>query len=316
MLTQRIQRVDWRKVGIPLAFFVLCVIFALASNKFLTIRNLTNVARQISILAFLSYGMTFVIVSGGIDISVGSAVSLISMVTGGMMVSNGSIPFGMTMGILCGAFIGVVNGLLISLIQLPPFIVTMGTGTICAGLALLYANGMPIVGLPRGFGVIGSGYVGPIPIPVIIAFSFFLVSAFIMRYTAYGRHVLAIGGNEEAVRLSGINTKRIKLIAYTLTGFLTGIGAVVLSSRIISGYPNLGLGMELQAIAAVVIGGGTLGGGYGTMTGTLFGVLMIGIIQNGLNIMGVSSFVQMIIIGMIIIASVTYDVYRKKRLAE
>ena len=316
MRIQWIQRVDWRKVGIPLAFFGLCVIFTLSSDKFLTIRNLTNVARQISILAFLSYGMTYVIVSGGIDISVGSAVSLISMVTGGMMVSKGNIPFGIMMGIFCGTFIGVMNGLLVSLIQLPPFIVTMGTGTICAGLALLYANGMPIVGLPQGFGVIGSGYLGPIPIPVIIAFFFFLVSAFIMRYTAYGRYVLAIGGNEEAARLSGISTKRIKVIAYTLTGFLTGIGAVVLSSRIISGYPNLGLGMELQAIAAVVIGGGTLGGGYGTMTGTLFGVLMIGIIQNGLNILGVSSFVQMVVIGVIIIASVTYDVYRKKKLAD
>jgi ribose transport system permease protein len=274
------------------------------------------VARQVSILAFLAYGMTFVIVSGGIDISIGSAVSLISMVTGGMMVSSGSIPYGILMGILCGILIGVANGLLVSLIHLPPFIVTLGTMTICSGVALLYADGMPIVGLPQGFGVIGSGYLGPIPIPVIIAFIFFLVSAFILRFTAYGRYVLAIGGNEEAVRLSGINTKLIKLIAYVLTGFLTGIGAVVLTSRIISGYPNLGLGMELQAIAAVVIGGGTLGGGYGTMTGTLFGVMMIGVIQNGLNILGVSSFVQMIVIGVIIITSVTYDVYRKKRLAE
>jgi ribose transport system permease protein len=316
MSVQWIKRIDWQEVGIPLAFFSLCIIFALSSNKFLTVRNLTNVARQISILAFLSYGMTFVIVSGGIDISVGSAVSLISMVTGGMMVSNGNIPFGILMGILCGTLIGIINGLLVSLVQIPPFIVTMGTGTICGGLALLYANGMPIVGLPHGFGVIGSGYLGPIPIPVIIALFFFLVSAFILRYTAYGRYVLAIGGNEEAVRLSGVNTKLIKLVAYALTGFLTGIGAIVLSSRIISGYPNLGLGMELQAIAAVVIGGGTLGGGYGTMTGTLFGVLMIGVIQNGLNILGVSSFVQMIVIGVIIISSVTYDIFRKKKLAE
>jgi len=316
MFIQWIKGIDWQKVGIPLAFFTLCFIFTLSSNKFLTVRNLTNVARQISILAFLSYGMTFVIVSGGIDISVGSAVSLISMVTGGMMVSSGNIPYGILMGILCGTLIGGANGLLVSLIQLPPFIVTLGTMTICSGVALLYADGMPIVGLPQGFGVIGSGYIGPIPIPVIIAFIFFLVSAFILRFTAYGRYVLAIGGNEEAVRLSGINTKLIKLIAYVLTGFLTGIGAVVLTSRIISGYPNLGLGMELQAIAAVVIGGGTLGGGYGTMTGTLFGVMMIGVIQNGLNILGVSSFVQMIVIGVIIITSVTYDVYRKKRLAE
>jgi ribose transport system permease protein len=316
MSIQWFKRIDWQKVGIPLAFFTLCLIFTLSSDKFLTIRNVTNVARQISILAFLAYGMTFVIVSGGIDISVGSAVSLVSMVTGGMMVSSGSIPFGIVMGTLCGTLIGVVNGLLVSLVQLPPFIVTLGTMTICSGVALLYANGMPIVGLPQGFGVIGSGYLGPIPIPVIIAFFFFLVSAFIMRYTAYGRYVLAIGGNEEAVLLSGINTKWIKLVAYSLTGFLTGIGAVVLTSRIISGYPNLGLGMELQAIAAVVIGGGTLGGGYGTMTGTLFGVMMIGIIQNGLNILGVSSFIQMIVIGVIIIGSVSYDIYRKRRLVE
>jgi len=311
-----IKNIDWQKVGIPLAFFALCIIFTLTTDRFLTVRNLTNVARQISILAFLGYGMTFVIISGGIDISVGSSVSLISMVTGGVMVSSGNIPLGMAMGILCGTVIGIVNGSLISALDLPPFIVTMATGTICAGLALLYANGMPIVGLPDKFGVVGSGYIGPIPVPVVIALFFFVVSAFVLKYTVYGRHVLAVGGSEEAVRLSGINTKLVKLQAYALTGFLTGVGGVVLTSRIISGYPNLGLGMELQAIAAVVIGGGALGGGFGTMTGTLFGVLMIGVIQNGLNLMGVSSFVQMIVIGVIILSSVTYDVFRKKRLAE
>ena len=311
-----IKKIDWQRIGIPLAFFCLCLIFTLVSDKFLTVRNLTNVARQISILAFLSYGMTFVIISGGIDISVGSAVSLISMVTAGMMVSQNNISLGIAMGILCGTVIGFINGLLVSLVGLPPFIVTLGTMTICSGLALLYANGMPIVGLPTGFGIIGSGYVESIPIPVIIAFIFFLISAFILRYTSFGRYTVAIGGSEEAARLSGINTKLIKLVAYSLTGFLTGVGAVVLSSRIISGYPNLGLGMELQVIAAVVIGGGTLGGGYGTMVGTLFGVLIIGVIQNGLNIVGVSSFVQMVVIGIIIITSVTYDIYRKRQLVD
>jgi len=148
------KRIDWQKVGIPLAFLALCIIFTLSSDKFLTVRNLTNVARQISILVFLSYGMTLVIASGGIDISVGSAVSLISMVTGGMMVSTGNIPCGIVMGILCGTLIGVMNGFLVSQIQLPPFIATMGTGTICAGFALLYANGMPIVGLPHDFGIL------------------------------------------------------------------------------------------------------------------------------------------------------------------
>lgn len=311
-----IKKIDWQRIGIPLAFFCLCLIFTLVSDKFLTVRNLTNVARQISILAFLSYGMTFVIISGGIDISVGSAVSLISMVTAGMMVSQNNISLGIAMGILCGTVIGLINGLLVSLVGLPPFIVTLGTMTICSGLALLYANGMPIVGLPTGFGIIGSGYVESIPIPVIIAFIFFLISAFILRYTSFGRYTVAIGGSEEAARLSGINTKRIKWVAYSLTGFLTGVGAVVLSSRIISGYPNLGLGMELQVIAAVVIGGATLGGGYGTMVGTLFGVLIIGVIQNGLNILGVSSFVQMVVIGVIIITSVTYDIYRKRQFVD
>jgi ribose transport system permease protein len=311
-----IKKVEWKKIGIPIAFLCLCLIFTISSNNFFTVTNLTNVARQISILAFLSYGMTFVIISGGIDISVGSAVSLISMVTAGMMVSTNSLSFGILMGVLCGTIIGFTNGLLISLAGLPPFIVTLGTMTICSGLALLYSDGMPIVGLPVGFGIIGSGYIGPIPIPVIIAFIFFLVSAFILKYVSFGRYVLAIGGSEEAARLSGINTKLIKLVAYSFNGLLTGVGAVVLSSRIISGYPNLGLGLELQTIAAVVIGGGTLGGGYGTMPGTLFGVLIIGVIQNGLNILGVSSFVQMIVIGVIIITSVGYDFYRKRRLIE
>lgn len=311
-----IKRIEWQKVGIPLAFFFLCLLFTLLSEKFFTVRNLTNVARQISILAILSYGMTFVIVSGGIDISVGSGVSLVSMVTGGMMVVKNNIYFGIWMGILCGILIGLMNGLLVSLLGLPAFIVTLGTMTICSGLALLYANGMPIVGLPTGFGVIGSGYFGPIPIPVFIAFVFFLISGFFFKYTSFGRYTLAIGGNEEAARLSGINTKRVKIGVYSVTGLLTGVGAVVLSSRVISGYPNLGLGLELQAIAAVVIGGGTLGGGYGTMTGTLFGVLIIGTIQNGLNIMGVSSFIQMVVIGLIIITSVTYDVFRKRKLAD
>jgi putative xylitol transport system permease protein len=310
------RRIDWQKYGIPIAFLALCLIFSVASDKFLSVRNLTNVARQSSILAFMAYGMTFVIVSGGIDISVGSMTSLISMVTAGMMVSTGSIPFGILMGILCGIVVGLFNGLLIAFGTLPPFIVTLGTMTICSGAALLYADGMPIVGLPRGFGIIGSEYVGPIPLPVIIALVFFIICWFLFKYTSFGRYSLAIGGNEEAARLSGINVKVVKLLVYLYIGFLTGVGATILSSRIISGYPNLGIGMELQAIAAVVIGGGTLGGGYGTMVGTLFGIMIIGVIQNGLNIMGVSSFVQMIVIGVIIIVSVGYDVYRRRRFAE
>jgi ribose transport system permease protein len=277
---------------------------------------MTNVLRQISILAFLSFGMTFVIISGGIDISVGSSVSLVSMVTAGTMKSTGVIPVGIILGILCGTAVGVFNGLFIAYAKLPSFIVTLGTMTICAGAAFLYADGMPIVALPTSFSVIGSGYVGPIPIPAIIAFVFFLICTFLLRYTAFGRYTTAVGGNEEASRLSGINTKFVKIVAYSLTGFLTGVGAVILSSRVISGYPNLGLGLELQAITAVFIGGATLGGGYGTMVGTLFGVLIMGVIQNGLNLLGVSSFVQMIVIGVIIIVSVAYDFHRKRKLTD
>lgn len=301
-----IRKVEWGKVGIPLAFLALCIIFSLTTDKFLTIRNMTNVLRQVSILAFLSFGLTFVIISGGIDISIGSLVSLVSMIAAGMMKSADNIPLGIVLGVLCGAAAGVLNGALIAYVGLPSFIVTLGTMTICAGLAFLYADGMPIVDLPRSFSVIGSGYFGPIPIPAIIAFVFFLICAFLLRFTLFGRYATAVGGNEEAARLSGINTNLIKLLTYSLTGFMTGVGAVILTSRVISGYPNLGLGLELQAITAVFIGGATLGGGYGTMLGTLFGVLIMGIIQNGLNLLGVSSFVQMIVIGVIIIVSVAY----------
>ena len=306
-----IKKTDWQKAGISLALFTICLVFTMASDKFLTVRNLTNVARQVSILALVSYGQTFVIMTGGIDISIGFLVSLVSMVAAGAMKTTGSIPLGILMGILCGTAVGIVNGVMISYVGIASFIVTLGMMTVCQGLALLAADGMPILGLPTGFGIIGSGYIGPIPIPVIIAFIFFLICAFFLRYTTLGRYVLAIGGNEEACRLSGINTKLVKLVAYSLLGFLAGVGAVVLASRVISGYPNLGLGMELQSIAAVVIGGCTLGGGSGTMLGTLLGVLMIGVIQNGLNLLGVSSFIQMIVIGMIIIISVWYDTFRK-----
>jgi ribose transport system permease protein len=315
-LTYSNKRNLLKQFGIPLAFFAICLGFTLGSNRFLTIPNLTNIARQIAILAILSYGQTFVIIIGGIDISVGTSISLISMGTAAIMVSTGSIALGICMGIFCGTIVGTLNGLLISFLNLQPFIVTLGTMTICKGVALLYNNGMSIVNLPTGFGIIGSGYVGPLPIPVITAFIFFLINSFLLKYTIYGRHTVAIGGNEEAARLSGINIKLIKVVTYSLCGFLSAIAGVVLSSRIISGYPNLGDGLELQSIAAVVIGGANLGGGYGTMLGTLFGVLIIGVIQNGLNILGISSFVQMVVIGLIIIGSVAYDVYRKRKLAE
>lgn len=257
--------------------------------------------------------MTFVIISGGIDISVGSLVALVSMITAGIMVKTGSIAMGVLCGLVTGGLVGVANGVFISRFRVPPFIMTMGMKTVCRGLALTYAGGMPIVGLPKAFGFLGSGYWGPVPVPVVLALVAFAFTWFILKYTLFGRYTYAIGGNEDAAVLSGIDVLKTKMSIYIASGLLTAAAAIVLTSRIISGYPSLGEGLELEAIASVVIGGGTLGGGAGSALGTFFGVLIMGTLTNGLNLMNVSSYTQQIVIGLIIVFGVLFDVVRKRR---
>lgn len=292
--------------ALPLILILLGVIFWYFNPRFLSQTNLINVARQASFLAIAACAQMFPILSGGFDLSVGSIFALVSVIMAGV-----TKDFGMTWGIIVALFsaglVGLFNGLVISTFRVSPFVVTLGTLSAVRGVALMLANGQPIFGLPKHFSYLGAGYVGPIPIPIIIGAGVFLIGYILLRWTRFGRYMYAIGGNEEAARISGIQIKRYTTQAYVVCSLLAGVAGVILSSRVRSGQPTLGDGMELDSIAAVVIGGVALGGGSGTLPGVLFGTLILSIIQNGLNLMNVSTFTQYVVIGMIITLAVIFD---------
>lgn len=303
-----------QKLGPFLALLVLATGLAITSPDFLTMGNLLNVFRQVSINALIAFGMTLVILLGGIDLSVGSILALSSVLTA-LMLSHGIDPIVATsVGVLAGAGMGMLNGLVISKGKVAPFIATLGMMTILRGLALVFSEGRPITGLNSDFfAMLGGGYVaGIIPVPVIIMLVMFAVFWFVLKKTVFGRHVYAVGGNEEASRLSGINTDRIKIWVYTLSGAMAATAGMILTSRLNSAQPTAGTGYELDAIAAVVLGGTSLTGGRGWIFGTLVGALLIGILNNGLNLLGVSSFYQQVIKGVVILLAVLLDRANKK----
>lgn len=303
-----------QKLGPFLALLVLATGLAITSPDFLTMGNLLNVFRQVSINALIAFGMTLVILLGGIDLSVGSILALSSVLTA-LMLSHGIDPVVATsVGVLAGAGMGMLNGLVISKGKVAPFIATLGMMTILRGVALVVSEGRPITGLNSDFfAMLGGGYVGGIiPVPVIIMLVMFGVFWFVLKNTVFGRHVYAVGGNEEASRLSGINTDRIKIWVYTLSGAMAATAGMILTSRLNSAQPTAGTGYELDAIAAVVLGGTSLTGGRGWIFGTLVGALLIGILNNGLNLLGVSSFYQQVIKGVVILLAVLLDRANKK----
>lgn len=296
-----------RKLGPLLGFIVLCLMLAVVSEQFLTVSNLLNVTRQVSINAIIAVGMTLVILTGGIDLSVGSIVAISGSITAGLMVGGmGSVP-AILAGLLLGTFIGVMNGLLVSYGKIPPFIATMGMMTIVRGYTLVYTDGRPITGFSEGFRDIGSGYVGIIPIPVIIMILIFIGAWLLLKKNQFGRYVYAIGGNEEAARLSGINTKKHLIGVYGIAGLLAAVSGIILTSRLNSAQPTAGMAFEMDAIAAVVLGGTSLAGGRGTIVGTLVGALIIGVLDNGLNLLNVSSFYQQVAKGVVILLAVIMD---------
>jgi ribose transport system permease protein len=302
-----------RQFGTLIGLFGLVLIFWILSPYFLTVSNLLNITQQTSINAIIAVGMTFVIISAGIDLSVGSimafsGVVLASCLNAGMPVSI-SVLAGMSVGFICG----IVNGLLISYGNLPPFIATLGMMSVARGAALLYTDGKPISGFSDGFRAISTGEFLSIPVPIIIMIAVYLIAAFVLNRTKLGRYTYAIGGNEEASVLSGINTKYIKSMIYGLCGMLSGFAAVLLTARLNSAQPIAGIMYELDAIAAVVIGGTSLMGGEGRISGTLIGALIMQILRNGLNLLGVSSFIQQTIIGSVIIIAVLIDMFLKKK---
>ncbi|WP_239615026.1 ABC transporter permease [Cohnella mopanensis] len=295
-----------RKYGLLLALVLLCAVFASMSPVFMTERNLLNVLNQVSINAILAIGVTFVILIGGIDLGLGSYVALTGCLAALFASSGDALFIPILLGILGGLLIGFVNGITITKGKLAPFIVTLGMMTIARGGALVVSDGRPISNLSPSFNAIGGTFLG-IQIPVLIVLVIFLISLFVLNKTVFGRYVYAVGGNEEAARASGINVHRIKLYVYILCGGLAGVAGIIQTARIETGQPNIGVGYELDAIAAVVIGGTSLSGGSGRITGTIIGALIIGVINNGLDLLNVPSYYQQIIKGLIIVGALLID---------
>ena len=279
----------------------------LTTDTFLSVANLTNVARQVSINGILAVGVTFVLLTAGVDLSLGSVVAL-SGVACATFAHPGDHPVlvPIAVGLLTGAACGLVNGVLVTRGGVAPFIVTLGMMTIARGLALIVSGGRPVANMSNELTALAGDFLG-IPIPVLCFAGVALAAWFFLRNFRLGRHIYAVGGNENAARAAGVPVERVKLFAYGLCGLLTGLAGVVLAARITTGQPNAGQAYELDAIAAVVIGGTSLAGGVGTITGTLLGVLLIGVINNGLDLLGVSSYYQAVIKGVIIVGAVWLD---------
>ena len=296
------------KFGIYFAFVLLVGIMAAVSPSFRTLGNTENILEQVSDNGIMAVGMTLVIITAGIDLSVGSVLALSAVVATSFAHPRAHpliVP--LVMGVLAGLACGVINGVLIAKRRLAPFIVTLGMMTVARGAALVYTNGRPVIDLSDAYNEIGRGKIGNIPFSAIIFFVVVLLGIFILHYTRFGRYVYAVGGNELAAKVSGINTDRVLIAVYALTGALAGVAGIVLSSRVASGSPATGEGSELDAIAAVVIGGTSLNGGVGSMAGTIAGILIIGVMNNGLDLLNVSSYWQQIIKGAIIVLAVLLD---------
>lgn len=311
-LAELMRRIPWGRIGMPAVLVLLALVFGYLNPNFWSATNIANVSRQISILALISIGQTFAILSAGIDLSVGSLLALVSVMCAEGMLAFGLVG-GMVVGVLTGAAAGLLSGLLIAKARVPAFITTLGMLVAARGLALTISGGLPIAGLPHEFLILGAGYLGPFPIPSVIAAVGFVIAYVVLTRTRFGRYVYAIGSNEEAAVLSGINVANYKILVYVVSGLCAGIAGVVLTSRVISGQPTLGEVQELYAIAAVVIGGGKITGGVGGIGRTLMGVLVLGILSNGLNLVQVSSYVQNIVVGAIIVIAVYIDLARERR---
>ncbi len=313
-MTRSSLRFDYgREFGTAAGLLLLCATLAFLTPHFLSVSNLMNVVQQTAINAIIAAGMTLVIISGGIDLSVGSVVALSGVVLGSLLTGGHSLSVSLAAGLAVGALCGLVNGVLISFARLPPFIATLGMMSVTRGLALVYTQGRPISGFSEPFRFLATGELLRVPMPVLLMLGVFGVAGFSLGWTKLGRYTYAIGGNEQAARLSGVNVRLYKTAVYVIAGWLSGLAAVVLSARLNSAQPIAGMMYELDAIAAAVIGGTSLMGGEGNMRGTLVGALIMGVLRNGLNLLDVSSYIQQTIIGMVIIVAVFVDLTLKKR---
>ena len=302
-----------RKYGLILALLLGVVILSIISDAFLTFNNLMNVLRQVSINGILAVGMTLVILTAGIDLSIGALMAVAAVIAASIVAQNPDAVFpALLAAIAASSLLGGVSGVMSTKLNVAPFIATLAMMTIARDIPLIYTNGRPITIQSEAFKYLGQGYIGPVPVPVVIFALVTAIFSFILYKTKFGRYIYAVGGNENAAHVSGIRVHRVKIWVYIINGALAGLAGALLASRISSGQPNSGLGYELDAIAAVVIGGTSLFGGRGSMLGTIVGVLIIGVINNGLNLLNVSSYWQQIIKGLIIAGAVIMD-QRTKR---
>ncbi|ROR96224.1 monosaccharide ABC transporter membrane protein (CUT2 family) [Salana multivorans] len=302
-----------QRLGAVAGLVVLIIGFAVSSPPFLQVNNLLNIATQTSVIAIIAIGQTYVIITGGIDLSVGAIAALAGVLTADLLRAEVPIPLAILVGLLGGTFVGALNGVLIAYGKIPPFIATLGMLGIARGAVLVMTNGSPVSGLPRAFSWLGNGSVLGIPFPAVLMLVLCAVVGWVLLKSRFGRGVFAIGSNEKTAFLSGLHVPRIKIGVYAVSGLLSAIAGVILTSRLVSAAPTAGEGYELDSIAATVIGGASLSGGVGGIGGTLIGALVMGVLRNGLNLLGVSYYWQQIAIGVVIIAAVWLDALRRRR---
>ena len=305
------KKIDKSKFQSLIGLIVFSVIVAFINSRFMTTSNILNILRQTSINAVIATGMTFVILTGGIDLSVGSILGFSGAVAAMMLASGVDSIIAIPVALIVGLVVGALNGVLISKGKLQPFIVTLATMTMLRGATLVFTDGKPIgTGFEANsklFAWFGNGYVLGIPVPIIVIIVTFLVALFVLTQTKIGRYVYALGGNEEATKLSGISTDKVKIFVYAISGMMAALAGIIITSRLSSAQPTAGSGYELDAIAAVVLGGTSLAGGTGTIVGTMIGALIIGVLNNALNLMDVSSYFQMLAKGSVILLAVLLD---------
>lgn len=300
------------KYGVYIALLVMFIALSVASSSFLTVTNIFNILKQNSVYGILAVGMTFVIVTGGIDLSVGAIVAIAACFAASLAQEGTTTPIlaailaGLLIGVACGAF----SGFFIAFMNIPAFIATLATMTIARGIVYVFTDGRPVTGVSNAYKYIGRASWGVVPVAVVLYAAFLIAGTFLLKYTRYGRHVFAVGGNKQAARVSGINVRRVEFLVYVISGFCSAFGGILLSSRIQTGQPAGGNGYELDAITAAVIGGASLSGGKGSVFGSFIGILVVGILTNGLDLLNVSSYYQQIIKGAIILLAVLAD--RKK----
>lgn len=300
------------KYAIYVVLLALIVIFSVSSNTFFSETNLFNILRQVSVIGVVAVGMTMVILTGGIDLSVGSVIAVSGVMTAKLMVSGVNPFLAIVITLLVSTLFGLTNAIFVHEFKINPLIVTLGMLTVLKGVSYIITKGLPVFGFPDYFSVIGQGYIGIIPIPVIIMVVVFLVGHFILKYTVFGTYIYGIGGNEEATRLAGVNIRKTKYAVYMLNSVLAALAGIVLLSRVNTALPNAGQSYELDVITGVVLGGVSMSGGEGKISGVFAGILVMAVLGNGMLMMGVSEYYQWVVKGVVMLLAVTYDSIIKK----